>query len=156
VVVVLDEVGLNANVAAQRAVLGLRAGIEVDAGAGPVGEAVRTVVGGTGPARRVVADGSDDVRSAGDNVAVAINSVGGAGNDNASKVVAARRTNLMEDVARDREAGLGAGDVEEAGAVDVADADVFDGLGLGDDDRVGRLGAGDGKGRNRGAEDKAL
>src|SRR5690606_28727154 len=94
----------------------------------PVGEAIRTGIGRTRPARRVAE----------------------------RDAVAARGANLVEDVTGNAQAGLGAGDVEEAGAVDVADADVFDGLGLGDDDRVGRLGAGDGKGRNRGAEDKAL
>src|SRR5690606_20681499 len=125
-VIGLGQFALHADVAAQRAVLGLRAGVEVDAGAGPVGEGVAAGAGPAGPARRV------------------------------AEIVGAGGADLVIDVAGDAQAGLGAGDVEEAGAVDVADADIFDGLGLGDDDRVGRPGAGDGKRRNREAEDKAV
>src|SRR5690606_36830795 len=63
---------------------------------------------------------------------------------------------LMTDPAADAQAGLGTRNVEVAGAVDVANADVLDGLRLGDDNRVSRLRASGGEGHGGRAEDKAL
>ena len=49
----------------------------------------------------------------------------------ADAVVGAKAAELAEHQAADPQTGLGAGDVEEAGAIGVADADIFDGRGLG-------------------------
>ena len=65
-------------------------------------------------------------------------------------------TDVDADITADLQAGFGAGHVEEARAVDVADANVFDGLRLGDDDRVGRTSAGYCDQGRSGAEKKAL
>src|SRR5690606_3201352 len=63
---------------------------------------------------------------------------------------------VVTQVSADPEAGLGARNVVVAGAVDVADADVFGGLGFSDDDRVGGAGAGYCDQGRSGAEKKAL
>ena len=49
----------------------------------------------------------------------------------ANAVVGAKAAELAEHQAADPQTGLGAGDVEEAGAIGVADADIFDGSRLG-------------------------
>ena len=49
----------------------------------------------------------------------------------ANAVVGAKAAELAEHQAADPQTGLGAGDVEEAGAIGIADADIFDGRRLG-------------------------
>ena len=63
---------------------------------------------------------------------------------------------VVTDVAADLQAGFGAGDVVEAGAVYVANANVFDRLRLGSDDRIGGARTGDCDQGRSGAEKKAL
>src|SRR5690606_41077454 len=63
---------------------------------------------------------------------------------------------LVTDVAADLEAGFGARNVEEACAVDVANADVFHWLWLWNEDCVSSLSAGESHRGDRGAEKKAL
>src|SRR5690606_30048871 len=63
---------------------------------------------------------------------------------------------LETNIAADLEAGFGARDVEVAGAERVADANIFHGLGLGSDDSIGSLCAGDCCESSSGAEKKAL
>src|SRR5690606_13248834 len=62
---------------------------------------------------------------------------------------------FVTDITADLQAGLGARDVEEAGAVGVADADIFHRLWLCDDDRVSSLSRNSDSSRC-GAEKKAL
>src|SRR5690606_16069976 len=117
---VIGIVGLCADIGLQRAPLGLRTRVEVEAGANILGVFLRTVW-----------------------------------------VIAARITrcaDLVEDVARDLEAGFRPRNIEEARTVDVADADVFDRFGLRRQlDHVRRLRAGHaGRQGRRGADEKAL
>src|SRR5690606_3586531 len=63
---------------------------------------------------------------------------------------------LVTDVATNLEAGFGAGNVEEACAVDVANADVFHWLWLWNEDCVSSLSASESHRGDRGAEKKAL
>src|SRR5690606_34892487 len=70
---------------------------------------------------------------------------------------AGRVRDLEPVAAAELQAGFGARDVEEAGAVYVADADVFDRLRLGHDDRVGgACGTRRHGHQGRGADEKAL
>jgi hypothetical protein len=66
--------------------------------------------------------------------------------------VSALGTDLVPDVAPDREAGFGSGDIEEAGTIHVADTHIFDGFGLCIDDRVSSLRLGDADKRGSCAE----
>src|SRR5690606_33744930 len=66
------------------------------------------------------------------------------------------RIDLVTDVAADLEAGFGARNVEEACAVDVANADVFHWLWLWNEDCVSSLSAGESHRGDCGAEKKAL
>src|SRR5690606_7718608 len=68
----------------------------------------------------------------------------------------ATSTHVVTDITADAQAGLGAGDVEVASAVHVANPDVFSGLRLGDDDGVGGARTGDCDQSRSGAEKKAL
>src|SRR5690606_15343880 len=70
--------------------------------------------------------------------------------------VAAASADLHADIAANAQAGLGARDVIEAGAVNVADADIFSRLRLGDDDGVGGARTGDCDQSRSGADKKAL
>ncbi|CUX25809.1 hypothetical protein AGR7C_Cc170044 [Agrobacterium deltaense Zutra 3/1] len=63
---------------------------------------------------------------------------------------------LETDVTAELQAGFGAGDVEEAGTESVADANIFQGLGLGSDDSVSGLCAGYCCESCSGADEKAL
>jgi len=60
------------------------------------------------------------------------------------------------DAAAELEAGFGAGNEAGARTLGIADADVFQRLRLGSNDRVGRVSAGCSRQRSRGAEKKAL
>ena len=73
--------------------------------------------------------------------------------EHAAAVAAA---DIKADVAADAQAGLGTRDVEVAGAVNVANADVFSRLRLGDDNRVRGMRAGNRDERCGGAGKKAL
>ncbi|MNZ86817.1 hypothetical protein D3C78_1056540 [compost metagenome] len=66
------------------------------------------------------------------------------------------KVDLEADIALELQAGFGAGDVEEAGAESVADANVFQGLRLSSDDSVGSVSAGYCCESRSGADEKAL
>src|SRR5690606_4869113 len=71
-------------------------------------------------------------------------------------IIAFGEVDLVTGVAADLEAGFGARNVEEACAVDVANADVFHWLWLWNEDCVSSLSAGESHRGDRGAEKKAL
>src|SRR5690606_5972139 len=73
-----------------------------------------------------------------------------------SRVTTVIKVDLETNITADLEAGFGAGDVEVAGAERVANANIFHGLGLGSDDSIGSLCAGDCCECSSGAEKKAL
>ncbi|ESZ10582.1 hypothetical protein X735_28340 [Mesorhizobium sp. L2C085B000] len=63
---------------------------------------------------------------------------------------------IVADIAADAQAGFGAGNVEVARAVNVANLDVFSRFRLGDDDGVGGARTGNCDQGRSGAEEKAL
>src|SRR5690606_17257751 len=121
------------HVGAQRAEFGLGAGVQVEVGAGQPGIGVVVEQAGAAVEHVLMTAEAEDVVE-----------------------FTAADADLNAQIAADLEAGLGARDVIEAGAVNVADADIFSRLRLGDDDGVGGARTGDCDQSRSGADKKAL